>query len=527
MHHIMKKQDDLNVFCKKWYKKEWLYLLPAFIWIAIITVTTVLWSDNRVSSDWSAELILARELLREKKLITSNWCYSTEIRILYTQLFAMPLFKLFHSWDVIRALQGFLLHIVLLFSYCFCMKPLQLPAKYVYLSSGILFIPFSLIYIDIVQMGQSYQPHMILSFFLVGIYLRLLKKKSVVFVMLFLILSFICGLSGIRYLQILQIPLLLTAVLSYLRYKTNITLPIFSFIIAAIGYWINEKKLHQLFAFGSYQGVQFADFEENNILEMLGDKISDFFILFGYVGGVKAISFAGICNLIAIMITVILIWVVYLVGKERKKLEDKENFLFTFFVISLFINTFVFLILDHYYTSRYYILVIFWLAPILALLGKTEVRKGVKPVIGLALAVSLSLTGINTLKTIADNDQNADRKAVGDFLEENNLEFGYATLWNADVITKPTDGEVEVVSISGCDPLKVYDWLMPKRYFDTETLKETDGDQIFLLLSFDEFDLYRESRVVKEAGEPIYCGNEFMVFCYNKDEFWQDNFFEN
>ena len=124
-----------------WIKKDWLFLLPSLIWIGILAVTTILWSDNRISSDWSAELILARELLREKKLITDTWHYSTEIRILYTQLLAMPLFCVFHSWDVIRAGQGCLLHLLLLLSYCFCMKGTKISPKWVYLSSVFLFIP--------------------------------------------------------------------------------------------------------------------------------------------------------------------------------------------------------------------------------------------------------------------------------------------------------------------------------------------------------------------------------------------------
>lgn len=327
-----------------WIKKNWLFLLPSLIWIGILAVTTILWSDNRISSDWSAELILARELLREKKLITDTWHYSTEIRILYTQLLAMPLFCLFHSWDVIRAGQGCLLHLLLLLTYCFCMKGTKISPKWVYLSSVFLFIPFSYIYIDIVRMGQSYQPHMILSFLIVGLYLRLTEHRSIPAAVFLILLSFLCGLSGIRYLQILSLPVLL---------------------------------------------------------------------------------------------------------------------------------------------------------------------------------LCLCLTGIHTLSMLAQNDENSDRKKAADFLQENDVTFGYATFWNADVITELTDGEVNVASISSCDPFTVYDWLMPERYLEKGILEEGDGNQVFLLLTWEEYEEYRDSPVVQEAGEPVYTADGYMILFYDKQSFWK------
>lgn len=231
-----------------------MFLLPSLLWIGMVAITTILWSDNRVSSDWSAEIILAKEMLREGKLVVSDWHYSTEIRILYTQLFAIPMFFLFHSWDVIRAAQGCLLHFVLLLAYCFCMKPTKISDKWVYLSSIFLFIPFSYTYIDIVHMGQSYQPHMILCFLIIGMYLRLLEKRSGINMTGIIVLSFLCGLSGIRYLQILSLPLIPAAIWVYYRSINGMMWAVCSMVFTAISYCINEKMLHKWFYFGSYRG---------------------------------------------------------------------------------------------------------------------------------------------------------------------------------------------------------------------------------------------------------------------------------
>lgn len=519
-----------------WIKKDWLFLLPSLIWIGILAVTTILWSDNRISSDWSAELILARELLREKKLITDTWYYSTEIRILYTQLLAIPLFCLFHSWDVIRAGQGCLLHLLLLLSYCFCMKGTKISPKWVYLSSVFLFIPFSYIYIDIVHMGQSYQPHMIFSFLIVGLYLRLTERKSIPAAVFLIVLSFLCGLSGIRYLQILSLPMLGAAFWIYYRSKDGILWAIGSAAATAAGYIINEKLLHRWFAFGSYKEVKFAEFQNKNFIELLDNKLDDFFVLFGYRGGEKLMSVNGVCNLLSILEVAVLILICIAVFRQNGKVERKNRFLVAFLGSSLLINSFVFLVLDNYYTSRYYILVLFWAAPIFAIFGEEVWRKNsekdtlaetivrkrfLEKTVLPVLLLCLCLTGIHTLSMLAQNDENSDRKKAADFLQENDVTFGYATFWNADVITELTDGEVNVASISSCDPFAVGDWLMPERYLEKGILEESDGNQIFLLLTWEEYEEYRNSPVVQEAGEPVYTADGYMILLYDKQSFWK------
>lgn len=516
----MSKQRGVNW---KWFRREWLYLLPSLIWIGIVAIATILWSDNRISSDWSAELILAKELLREKQFVTSNWHYSTEIRILYTQIFAMPMFSLFHSWDVIRAAQGCLLHLVLLFAYCFCMKPTKVSAKWIYLSAVFLFIPYSYTYIDIVHMGQSYQPHMILLFFIIGMYLRLLNKNSKSNAIGVIVVSFLCGLSGIRYLQILSLPMVLAAVWVYNRNRGGVLWAISSAFSTAIGYLINEKVLHKWFYFGSYSGVKFAQFEEKNFIEVLADKIGDWFYLFGYAGGEKVMSVAGICNMLNIISVALLIYIGYNVVKENRNLNAHARYITIFFLSSLMVNTFVFLVLDNYYTARYYILVFFWVPSLLAIYGdkgkqKREIRYG-----SLVVLVScLCLIGVYMLGTLVQNDENADRKKVTDFLEENGLTYGYATFWNANVITELADGAVEVCSVSGCEPFTVYDWLMPERYLEKDILDDIDGNQLFILLTWEEYEEYKASEVIQVAGEPVYDGNGYKIFVYDKEKFWQE-----
>ena len=58
-----------------------------------------------LDSEMASELALASHLAKEGALISSTWAYSTEVRVLSTQLVFTPLMALFpHNWRLVRTL---------------------------------------------------------------------------------------------------------------------------------------------------------------------------------------------------------------------------------------------------------------------------------------------------------------------------------------------------------------------------------------------------------------------------------------
>ena len=56
-----------------------------------------------LDSDMASELALAEQLVAEKSLFSSEWYYSTEVRLLNTQLIFTPLMALFGgNWQLVR-----------------------------------------------------------------------------------------------------------------------------------------------------------------------------------------------------------------------------------------------------------------------------------------------------------------------------------------------------------------------------------------------------------------------------------------
>ncbi len=98
------------------------------IWLGKVLVLVLLilnvWAINHnyinfIDSDDASELILARQLVTEGNIISKNWHYSTELRVLNTQLVYMFLFLFTSSFKIVRILGQTVLSCLLLASYYF------------------------------------------------------------------------------------------------------------------------------------------------------------------------------------------------------------------------------------------------------------------------------------------------------------------------------------------------------------------------------------------------------------------------
>ena len=71
----------------------------------MLVVLNLVAGDHWIDSDMAAEMIFSKLIAEEGGLIaTTNWFYSTEFRIIYTQLIMIPLFRVFEDWHVIRTI---------------------------------------------------------------------------------------------------------------------------------------------------------------------------------------------------------------------------------------------------------------------------------------------------------------------------------------------------------------------------------------------------------------------------------------
>ena len=251
---------------------------------------------NWLNSDMAAEMMFAKTLSDEGKYIaTSNWFYSTEFRILYTQLFMVPLFGIFKSWHIVRAITNILTYILMLASYFYFMKPFKVNKGTVVATSTLLLLPFSETTMTHIQMGNTYMPHIIIIFFWMGMFLRLLDKKGlkpfryVAIWSLYCLLSLIAGMSGVRYILVIFAPVILFSVIYAIRgdafcayrksfdtesgdsfVKKTLSLikdrtfsrfwiSLAGFVMAFTGYLINSLYIAEKYVFQTYDSTNFVN----------------------------------------------------------------------------------------------------------------------------------------------------------------------------------------------------------------------------------------------------------------------------
>lgn len=500
----------------------------------IIGILITKYTYNRLDSDHSTELILSNLLSKENKLITSNWYYTTELRVLNTQLIMMPLFKMFSSYKIVRILSVILCNFLMIVVYFYFMKKLEIKENWIkYFTCLLLLCPISEVYLDIITIGMYYIPHIIIAYIYIGIYFDIIKKDKNIFkIIVFILLSFICGISGIRYLLIFQIPLFMTIFFIFLKenkyifcldkrnfwnniklYNFELKVPMIlvfaGIIFSGIGYIINIFILSRIYSNSVFGYTKFI-FGTDDYLKHIGNVFSGLFSIYGYRAGTNLFSVSGIINLLILVMVLILVYTIYyLIKYYFKNIElNKENILLIMFIISFTMNFLIFCILDMY-TSRYYITILFWLIPCIALYLNKEKRYILKVCITSFIFITYMLSTILNFYTWSKEDINKNKYDVVEYLEQNNLNFGYATFWNANIITELSNGKIEVANITDPETMQPYLWGTPKYYYNNYK----ESEKRFILLSQDEYKIYKECSLLKNRDLVFNNGN-YIIFQY-------------
>ena len=133
------------------------------------------------------------------------------------------------------------------------------------------------------------------------------------------------------------------------------------------------------------------------------------------------------------------------------------------------------------------------------------------PLVVMPRASFLFQTGCGVLYGYRQGDVNYEMAA--DWLLENGYTQGYATFWNANVLTELTDGQIEVFAVENWDTGSMNPWLQRKDH-----AQRTPEGRVFAI--------FRASEL--EAGVPgcdeehlIYASDELAVVVYDSDEEFQ------
>lgn len=530
----------------KHVKRYLIYIVPAGF-ILMLLFLNLFFLEHWLDSDMAAEMIFSKTLADQGHLFAStDWFYSTEFRVLYTQLVMTPLFHVFKDWHLIRLVTNMVFYVLLLGSYFFMIKPLKPVRKWAVITAGILLLPFSETLMLHMHMGNTYLSHVLLVFLSMGLFLRLVQlesirnRKGAVTLAVYMLLSVICGMSGVRYLLALYCPLVVAAVFyagkgnAFLQLREQITTFRLKQVLAgekgryvlygvagsaaaAAGYCLNAVWIAKAYSFQTYEATNFISIYQGILTDRIRDAFGSILMLLGYIPDKGFLSLRGMISLFSFAMLGVGIFVTVRNRKRERQEKDGKNtierchrsFIRIFLVSAFLINTFIFIFTTSTLVPRYYITVFVFFLPVLLVYLEEERFQLDRWLVTAILGAGLLLGTAKTVYSLMSTDKNADKREVAEFLTEEGYEFGYSTYWNGNIITELTNGRVEIANIANPDQMNFFRWSSPGKYYESGYYE----GKPFLLLTVQEAEEFVDAPAVRE-GERVYEDAFYIVYRY-------------
>lgn len=521
------------------------YYLPILVFFLTALVSTyVTWyvTGNYVDSDSASELVLAKHLADTRQIMSQDWFYSTELRVFQHQWVYAPLMLLLNDWHLVRFLGALILQTGYILSFAYMTRQGCFSRETFWYSAALLLLPVSTAYGRIILYHTYYILYITMSFLMYGLVINLYKTWDPRRLSRWLLMgtlmavSFLSGTNGVRQLMITHAPMLFSiAVLSLQQDTENsrsaslLSKPVLRFLAFALlaaacsfaALKFNQLVLHKYFVDDPYysDNVGLMDFS------LMDDMLFGYLHQFGFRMSVPLMSLFGILSIGSVVAGGYALYV-----SARALFQPKSPNHPYFLILSCLcsfttVMTASFLFTSHYlfYFALYFTLAWPWaVIPLVESLRENPHKFSPlhkKRILATAAMMVVLLSGwLNNAWFTRSIDmeqtyeglsyKNRDTKdqlsGATAFLQENGYKIGYASYWNANVVTEVTDGTVHMIGVTiytdpeGC--IKYYDFLT------SLWLREVPNEKPFLLI--DHYEALPENMVP-------YCVQVYADACYS------------
>lgn len=468
-------------------------ILGAF-WLALCTGLALYFlifcRGAYLDSDMSSELMLAELLSREGGIISKNWYYSTELRVLNTQLVFAPLFLLFDNWHTVRVVGTLILWGILLASYWWLLKGLDLN-RWFCLTAGFFLLPFSTDHFKFTVLGTYYIPHISISLVSMGLMMRLNDKSPArdnrILLSIGCLLAIAAGLGGIRQLAVLYVPLFVSCAFLFLfqrdekrRMLASLCLLIFS----ALGY-LGNQLLKENYHFFSY-----------NQLSLQLDLTRLLALPRAILGCFGWNSLYSGTNELLIAAPALLLFFIMMGGLIccRRLLNRNQLLVLAYFLSGLLVLTGIFCVTNMEFSVRYYLPVFIFIFPLIAAALNTNSLHYTT----LLLICTLLLSSVVTGSIYYRNRVFYAHKEIAEALESEGYTQGFASFWNSNILTEYSHGRIETWTFTD-KPINSMEWL--QKTYHKEHLPE---GKCFLLLENSEGPVPEQQPFMQSGNYSLY-----------------------
>lgn len=494
-------------------------IISAMILIICFVGTLYFFRDHiqtNLDSDEASELILAKLLSKEGKIITENWYYSTEIRVLNTNIPFSLFFKLTDNWYHVRLFATISMYIILLLTYYGLCVTYNLK-KYFLISAALLFIPFSSDYYLFVLKGAYYFPHITFMIFLLMLaehYIKVSGIRKTALLVITILLSIVLGMGGIRLLLIFFLPFLAAAIIMILWDNNNadsknmLAFSFAAFCGSIAGFMINSQILSRKYHFSQWNGMRFSEIHFSRIEETL----NSFLHACGYKTG-SVFSRQLIHNIASFTWILLIAAIIFYAVKNHKTVSSKLVRLSVLITISLALMFSIYIFTDMQLTPRYFLPTIILSIPLTAVFIK-ELAPKWKPNLILLFMVFLAIaSGADYFQEEWDYRPNIEIRRIARDLVKMGYNNGYATFWNGNLMTELTNGQIEIWTIERLKEITNIDQIYLVQQEVRHNSVHPEG-KVFLLFTDEEAKINNWKNNLREE-DVIIDTNKFIVYGFD------------
>lgn len=535
-------------------KNRLLQWWPAILFLLCFiasAVTTYYVTKNILDSDASSEMVLSHYLAHSPDFILSkDWFYSTELRVLNTQLVYGTMFRFFSDWSFVRFCSAMIMQVLLLSSCGYLLHEAGFGKKAFFLSGSLLLLPVSVAYGRIVLYHCYYMPHITLSFFLLGLTLGFGKQVSrkawqtYLRLALLILFSFIGGLGGVRQLMITHAPVLLCIVaLCFLEdgkeadkskssFLASRNLPLVLAVLAGtlfsfLGLKVNTDILSQQYHFSQQSAFAIGLLP---VAEL--QKVTySFFHHFGFRQGNQLLSLMGILSAGGIFAGGYCIYLSFRWLLAHGNGQDiRKSLIRTLFLSVAFITLVLFVITGRDNNYHYTLYLIFILPWAILLLGaeleelprEVHILRAQKLLALLTVIILLANSLANILffhgnkkfdqvyegLLYQDMDDCQSLSGAAAFVADNGYDLGFATFWNSNIVTEITDGRVRMVNVC---LIPTMDCIIFDNWLNFFSYREQPAAKPFMMMAASEFDDFAATEAYENCVL-VYQDEHYYVF---------------
>ena len=522
----MKQQTKGGALHKVWQALPWLWMAAAYLFDLWYQLVPGKWI---VDSDLASEMILSDLLNKEGTIISHNWFYSTELKVVNLQWFYRLGLLIFpNDWHLARTFGMAITLALFAAAMLFFVKCAGLGRAGLWMV-GTLLWPFGQHYLVYAIYGGYYLVYTFFYMLVLALVLRSLnadKKHCALQWVLACVITAVAGMNGVKQLMVFHAPLCLAAAillvlalhscgktdwkaaLDACRKEVRLfAASLVTAVAAAAGYFVSNAVLSRLYDFKSYNFIVWNRDEDWFTLDRI---LMDFFHEFGYENGSGVFHFGGIAAAVGLLLGCWMFFCIVRLLLRLDKLERNDKLLVLLLVAMLAVCG-----VAYTYFHEYYLY--FWLMnmPVAIAVMAVEIKTedfhilGARQLLGVGLAACFTLCAVSTVRQEQEHPYLAHKglNTAAEWLVDNGYTQGYSTFWNGNAMTELTSGKLEVWTLQSLDRDDVPNWLQPKSHLTT------DPEHPFLLIDT-ETDGPAENAKLIQYGDctEVYNDGRYVIY---------------